>query len=179
MSPLKWCGKGSLLLPCPKIPFYIFLFASKSDFQKSKKNGEKRKKPRKSRVFRLASFLSRRIEMCWQKRCRLFFLLTKSFSSAIWAFCDTRTVAMNSDIYLIPFRLKFGFAFRADIRLENHNAVQNNGQDKYRDCYKIPRDIEMATKPINLTRRKHESGKKQKQRNKYLFHYSTAFLSLL
>ena len=84
---------------------------------------------------------------------------------------------MNSDIYLIPFRLKFGFAFRADIRLGNHNAVQNNGQDKYRDCYKIPRDIEMATKPINLTRRKHEGGKKQKQRNKYFFHYSTAFLS--
>ena len=84
---------------------------------------------------------------------------------------------MDRDIYLIPFRLELGFAFRADIRLGNHNEIQSNKQNKYRNNYKIPRDIEMATKPINLTRRKHEGGKKQKQRNKYFFHYSTAFLS--
>ena len=45
MSPLKWCGKGSLLLPCPKMPFGIFLFLLKFDFQKSEGNGEKRRKP--------------------------------------------------------------------------------------------------------------------------------------
>ena len=38
-------GKGSLLLLCSKMPFGIFLFAQKFDFQKIEKNGVKRRKP--------------------------------------------------------------------------------------------------------------------------------------
>ena len=34
ISPLKRQGKGSLLLPCSKMPFGIFLFSLKSEFQK-------------------------------------------------------------------------------------------------------------------------------------------------
>ena len=45
ISPLKRQGKGSLLLPCSKMPIVIFLFSLKSDFQKSEENGEKRRKP--------------------------------------------------------------------------------------------------------------------------------------
>jgi hypothetical protein len=43
--PLNRQGKGSLLLPCSKMPFGIFLFAQKFDFQKIEKNGVKRRKP--------------------------------------------------------------------------------------------------------------------------------------
>ena len=39
--PLNRQGKGSLLLPCPKMPIGILLFALKSDFQKSGENGVK------------------------------------------------------------------------------------------------------------------------------------------
>jgi len=45
ISPLKKQEKGSLLLPYPKLPFGIFLFALKSEFQKSAENGVKRRKP--------------------------------------------------------------------------------------------------------------------------------------
>ena len=45
--PLNRQGKGSLLLPCSKMPFGIFLFAQKPEFQKSEENGEKRRKPEK------------------------------------------------------------------------------------------------------------------------------------
>ena len=47
ISPLKRQAKGSLLLPCSKMPFGIFLFSLKSEFQKSEENGEKRRKPEK------------------------------------------------------------------------------------------------------------------------------------
>ena len=61
ISPLKRQGKGSLLLPCSKKPIGIFLFSLKSEFQKVRKTSKNEENPRKSRVFRLASFLSRRI----------------------------------------------------------------------------------------------------------------------
>ena len=73
---------------------------------------------------------------------------------------------MDRDIYLIPFRLEFGFAFRADIRLGNHNEIQSNKQNKYRNNYKIPRNIGMASKPIDLTGSKQKSRGEQKQRKK-------------
>jgi len=41
----KGTGKGSLLLSCSKKPIGIFLFALKTDFQKSEENVEKRRKP--------------------------------------------------------------------------------------------------------------------------------------
>ena len=63
ISPLKRQGKGSLLLPCSKMPFGIFLFSLKSEFQekphfarKVPKNGEKRKKPEKISGFLLGIF---------------------------------------------------------------------------------------------------------------------------
>ena len=84
---------------------------------------------------------------------------------------------MDRDIYLIPFRLELGFAFRADIRLGNHNEIQNNKQNKYRNSYKIPRNIEMASKPIDPTGSKQKRRGEQKQRKKYFFHYNTAFRS--
>ena len=64
---------------------------------------------------------------------------------------------MDRDIYLIPFGLEFGFAFGADIGLGNHNAIQNNEQNKYRNGYKIPRNIKVTAKPIHLTGSKHKS----------------------
>ena len=63
ISPLKRQGKGSLLLPCPKMPFGIFLFSLKSEFQekphfarKVPKNGEKRRKPEKISGFSVGIF---------------------------------------------------------------------------------------------------------------------------
>ena len=60
-SPQKSSGKGSLLLPCPKMPIGIFLFSLKSEFKKVRKRAKNEENPRKSRVFRLASFLSTRL----------------------------------------------------------------------------------------------------------------------
>ena len=56
ISPLKRQGKGSLLLPCSKMPIGIFLFAQKFDFQKIEKNGEKRRKPEKISGFSVGIF---------------------------------------------------------------------------------------------------------------------------
>ena len=56
ISSLKRQGKGSLLLPCSKMPFGIFLFSLKSEFQKSEENGEKRRKPEKISGFLLGIF---------------------------------------------------------------------------------------------------------------------------
>jgi hypothetical protein len=66
------------------------------------------------------------------------------------AFCDTGAVEMNRDIYLIPLGLKFGFTFGADIGFGNHSEIQNNEQNQYRHGNKVPRDIEVAAKPIDL-----------------------------
>ena len=68
ISPLKRQGKGSLLLPCSKMPIGIFLFSLKSDFQKVRKTAKNEENPRKSRVFRLASFLSTRVVLCFLNR---------------------------------------------------------------------------------------------------------------
>ena len=65
-------------------------------------------------------------------------------------FCDARAVKMNRDIQLIPFGLEFGFAFGANIGLGYHNEIQNDEQNKYRHGNKVPRDIEVAAKPIDL-----------------------------
>ena len=64
---------------------------------------------------------------------------------------------MDRDIYLIPFGLEFGFAFGADIGFRNHNKIQDGKQNEYRNDYKIPRNIEMASKPIDPAGRKHKS----------------------
>ena len=48
--------KSSLLLPCSKMTFGIFLFSLKSEFQKSEKNGEKRRKPEKISGFLFGIF---------------------------------------------------------------------------------------------------------------------------
>ena len=63
ISPLKRQGKGSLLLPCSKMPIGIFLFSLKSEFQKSEENGEKRRKPEIFSCFLLGIFFVRRIEV--------------------------------------------------------------------------------------------------------------------
>ena len=55
ISP-KSRGKGSLLLPCSKMPIGIFLFALKSEFQKSEENGVKRRKPEKISGFSVGIF---------------------------------------------------------------------------------------------------------------------------
>ena len=85
------------------------------------------------------------------KKMPLIFSLTKSFSSAIWAFCDARIIEMDCNIYLIPFGFEFGFTFWTNVCFRYYNYIQDNKQDKYGNGYKIPRDIEMATKPIHLT----------------------------
>ena len=126
--------------------------------------------------------LQRRCAFFWvvlTKKMLLIFCFAKSFSPAIRTFCDARIVKMDRNIYLIPFRLELGFAFRADIRLGNHNEIQSNKQNKYRNNYKIPRNIEMTSKPIDPTRSKQKSRGEQKQRKKYFFHYITAFLGIL
>ena len=64
---------------------------------------------------------------------------------------------MNCNIYLIPFGLEFGFTFGADIGFINHNKIQDDKQNEYRNDYKIPRNIEMASKPIAPAGRKHKS----------------------
>jgi hypothetical protein len=48
--------KGSLLLPCSKMPFDIFLFTRESEFQKSEENGGKRRKPEKISGFLFGIF---------------------------------------------------------------------------------------------------------------------------
>ena len=53
---LKKQGKGSFLLPCPKMPIGIFLFSLKFDFQKNEKNGVKRRKPEKISGFSVGIF---------------------------------------------------------------------------------------------------------------------------
>ena len=63
ISPLKRQGKGSLLLPCSKMPIGIFLFSLKSEFQKSEENGEKRRKPEKISGFWLGIFF---VKPCWR-----------------------------------------------------------------------------------------------------------------
>jgi hypothetical protein len=50
------CINASLLLPCPKMPFDIFLFTRESEFQKSEENGGKRRKPEKISGFLLGIF---------------------------------------------------------------------------------------------------------------------------
>ena len=85
------------------------------------------------------------------KKMPLIFSLTKSFSSAIWTFCDARIIEMDCNIYLIPFGFEFGFTFWTNVCFRYYNYIQDNKQDKYGNGYKIPRDIEMATKPIHLT----------------------------
>ena len=62
ISPLKRQGKGSLLLPCSKMPIGIFLFSLKSEFQKSEENGEKRRKPEKISGFSVGIFF---VNTCW------------------------------------------------------------------------------------------------------------------
>ena len=56
ISPLKRYGKGSFLVLSPKTPIGIFLFALKSEFQKSEENGEKRRKPEKISGFSVGIF---------------------------------------------------------------------------------------------------------------------------
>ena len=85
------------------------------------------------------------------KKMPLIFSLTKSFSSAIWTFCDARIIEMDCNIYLIPLGFEFGFTFWTNVCFRYYNYIQDNKQDKYGNGYKIPRDIEMATKPIHLT----------------------------
>lgn len=85
------------------------------------------------------------------KKMPLIFSLTKSFSSAIWTFCDARIIEMDYNIYLIPLGFEFGFTFGTNVCFRYYNYIQDNKQDKYGNGYKIPRDIEMATKPIRLT----------------------------
>ena len=94
------------------------------------------------------------------KRMPLIFCFAKSFSPAIRTFCDARTVKMDRNIYLIPFRLEFSFAFRTNVCFWYYNDVQDDKQDKYRNSYKIPWYIEMTTEPINLTGREHKSWDK-------------------
>ena len=85
------------------------------------------------------------------KKMPLIFSLTKSFSSAIWTFCDARIIEMDYNIYLMPLGFEFGFTFGTNVCFRYYNYIQDNKQDKYGNGYKIPRDIEMATKPIRLT----------------------------
>jgi hypothetical protein len=56
ISPLKTHGKGSFPVLSPKTPIGIFLFALKSEFQKSEENGEKRRKPEKISGFSVGIF---------------------------------------------------------------------------------------------------------------------------
>lgn len=56
ISPLKRHGKGSFPVLSPKTPIGIFLFALKSEFQKSEENGEKRRKPKKISGFSTGIF---------------------------------------------------------------------------------------------------------------------------
>lgn len=63
-SPQKSSGKGSLLLPCPKMPIGIFLFALKSEFQKSEENGGKRRKPEKISGFSVGIFF---VNSSWRR----------------------------------------------------------------------------------------------------------------
>ena len=87
----------------------------------------------------------------------LIFSLTKSFSSAIWTFCDARIIEMDCNIYLIPLGFEFGFTFRAYVCFGYHNHIQNDKQDNYWNGYKIPWNIKVTAKPINLTGGKHKS----------------------
>ena len=113
------------------------------------------------------------------KKMPLVFSFAKTLSSAIRTLCNASAVKMDCNIDLIPFWLEFGFAFRAHVCFGYHNHIQNDKQDNYGNGYKIPRNIEMASKPIDPTGSKQKNRGEQKQRKKYFFHYNTAFLILL
>ena len=81
----------------------------------------------------------------------LIFFLAESSSSTIWTFCDARTIEMDGNIYLIPFGFEFGVTFWTNVCVRYDHDIQDNKQDTYGNGDKIPRDIEMATKPIHLT----------------------------
>ena len=63
-SPQKSSGKGSLLLPCPKMPIDIFLFSLKSEFKKSEEKGKKRRKPEKISGFSVGIFF---VNSSWRR----------------------------------------------------------------------------------------------------------------
>ena len=63
-SPQKSSGKGSLLLPCPKMPIGIFLFSLKSEFKKSEEKGKKRRKPEKISGFSVGIFF---VNSSWRR----------------------------------------------------------------------------------------------------------------
>ena len=142
------------------MPIGIFLFALKSKFQKSEENGKKRRKPEKISGFSVGIFFVKTHWAVLTKKMPLIFSLTKSFSSAIWTFCDARIIEMDCNIYLIPLGFEFGFTFWTNVCFRYYNYIQDNKQDKYGNGYKIPRDIEMATKPIHLTGWEHKSWDK-------------------
>ena len=111
-----------------------------------------------AKLFHLAKpNFTRRRRIPLKKEMPLIFSLTKSFSSAIWTFCDARIIEMDCNIYLIPFGFEFGFTFWTNVCFRYYNYIQDNKQDKYGNGYKIPRNIEMTAKPINLTGREHKS----------------------
>ena len=63
-SPQKSSGKGSLLLPCPKMPIDIFLFSLKSEFKKSEEKGKKRRQPEKISGFSVGIFF---VNSSWRR----------------------------------------------------------------------------------------------------------------
>jgi len=155
--PIFLFVKGSLLLPCSKMPIGIFLFSLKSEFQKSEENGGKRRKPEKISGFSVGIFF---VNTCWgvlTKKMPLVFPFAKTLSSAIRTLCNASAVKMYCNINLIPFRLEFGFTFRAYVCLGYHNHIQNDKQDNYGNGYKIPWNIKVTAKPINLTGWEHKS----------------------
>ena len=114
-------------------------------------------------ITKKGTFGRQKFLFCWHvltEKMPLIFSLTKSFSSAIWTFCDARIIEMDCNIYLIPFGFEFGFTFWTNVCFRYYNYIQDNKQDKYGNGYKTPRDIEMATKPIHLTGWEHKSWDK-------------------
>ena len=83
--------------------------------------------------------------------------LAKAPSSAMRAFSDTRPVKVDRNIDVVPLGLEFRMAFGANVRFGKHVEIQHNGKDQNRNSNKIPRNVEVISKPIDLTRREHKS----------------------
>ena len=84
ISRKKRYGKGSLLLPCPKMPFGIFLLSLKSEFQekphfarKVPKNGGKRRKPEKISGFSVGIFF---VKTHWRRHPSRNFAQARRFA---------------------------------------------------------------------------------------------------
>lgn len=84
------------------------------------------------------------------------FSFTKALSSAFGTFCNSFAVQVHTHKQMIPFRLEFLSAFRANVGSENDIGVEHNKYHRYQNRDEIPRHLYGFSKPIGLARGKNQ-----------------------